>query len=98
MAPPVREMADTPIPGALVVWQGMAAALGGALLASMLGIAKLEERSASDAKMIAELQGEVRTLVAQVQSLSVELARQSERIGQMQANHNAARNGLHLNR
>lgn len=97
----VRDAADAPLPGALAVWQGLAASLGGALLASVLGVAKLEERSAADQKVIAELQGEVRTLVVQVQALSAEMARQGERMAWLQqtasdrrdGERNSARNG-----
>lgn len=93
-AQPIKDAADTPLPGALVVWQGMAAALGGALLASVLGVAKLEERSQADAKTIAEMQGSVKALVEQVQALSIEVARQGERIGQLRASNEMRGQGL----
>lgn len=89
----VRDAADAPMPGALAVWQGLAASLGGALLASVLGVAKLEERSVADQKVIAELQGEVRTLVVQVQALSAELARQGERMAWLQQTASDRRDG-----
>jgi hypothetical protein len=79
------EGADMKIPGSLAIWQSLAAALGGALFASVLGVNTLQERSAGDQKTIASMQGQLTALVVQVQTMSTELARQGERIELMRA-------------
>jgi hypothetical protein len=89
----VREGAEVKLPGPLAIWQGLATSLGGALLASIMGVNALQERSLADQRTIVALQGEVRTLVAQVQTLAVEVGRQGERIEAIRVQGND-RNGV----
>lgn len=82
---------DVKIPGSLSLWQGAGVGAGSALLASIMGVNTLLERSASDQRAIAEMRGELRTLAQQVHTMREEMARYGERINALQAtNGNAA--------
>lgn len=62
------------IPGPLAVWQGIAAGLGGLLISAVVTTNKLEERSVADQRSMAEMRGQLSTLVSQVQQLALDVA------------------------
>jgi uncharacterized protein YlxW (UPF0749 family) len=79
-SPAKEESNPIRLPGALSVWQAVATGFAGMMLTSVIATNKLEERSIADQRNIANLQGEVRSMNSQIQTLAVEVARLSQQV------------------
>jgi hypothetical protein len=80
------------MPGGMTIWQGLASGLGGALLAAMLSVSTLQERSQADQRQIQAIAAKVDAMLAQMHSLNLELARQGVQINELKNTRSNERN------
>lgn len=72
------------------LWPHIASALVGVVVASILGVNALTERSIADQKVITQLQTDVRALNMAISAMQAELARFGERIENLRENNRGA--------
>lgn len=72
------------LPGGLNIWQGATMTAGGMLLTAVIGVNVLTERMEADRRQLSDVRAQVSAMVLQINQMSVELARQGERLAQMQ--------------